>query len=68
MDNPGFKWPSSPKNSPIVNRAQYNIKKPKLTAILMLKLPFLDIIPKGIPSRIKIKQAIGIANFLCNST
>ena len=68
MANPGFNVPSSPNISPTVNKAQYKIKNPKLTAILILKLPFFDIIPKGIPSKIKIKQAIGIAIFLCNST
>ena len=46
MDNPGFNLPSSPKNSPTVNNAQYKMKNPKLTAILILKLPFFDIIPK----------------------
>ena len=44
------------------------MKKKILVAMLIAILPLFDIIPSGIPSKIKIKHENGIANFLCNST
>ena len=43
---------------------KYSIKKIKLIATLMPIFPFREIIPNGVPSRIKIKHAKGSENFL----
>ena len=64
IEIPALSFPLSARYSPTVIKLQYKIKNMRLIATLIPIFPFLDIIPRGVPNRMKMKQANGKENFL----